>query len=132
MDQNVNVYRIGIRGKKWWWPIFTWLVDVAIENAWQLSRLAGNKSSQLKFRTQLALAYINEFKCPLKSAGRKSKLLKEIIERCDGLHHYVQPTYAVQRRRCAGTPCKSISRTEYQKCKVGLCVKYFVRFHTKN
>ncbi|XP_030762656.1 piggyBac transposable element-derived protein 3-like [Sitophilus oryzae] len=30
MDANINVYRIGIRGKKWWWPIFTWLLDSCI------------------------------------------------------------------------------------------------------
>jgi len=23
MDQNIATYRIGLRGKKWWWPIFT-------------------------------------------------------------------------------------------------------------
>ncbi|KAJ8941650.1 hypothetical protein NQ314_010294 [Rhamnusium bicolor] len=23
MDANINVYKIGIRGKKWWWSIFT-------------------------------------------------------------------------------------------------------------
>ncbi|XP_046393650.1 piggyBac transposable element-derived protein 3-like [Ischnura elegans] len=27
MDENVSYYRIGIRGKKWWWCIFTWLTD---------------------------------------------------------------------------------------------------------
>lgn len=33
MDKDVARYRIGIRGKKWWWPIFTWLLDVAINNS---------------------------------------------------------------------------------------------------
>ena len=23
MDQNINAYRIGIKGKKWWWCLFT-------------------------------------------------------------------------------------------------------------
>lgn len=23
MDQNIATYRIGLRGIKWWWPIFT-------------------------------------------------------------------------------------------------------------
>ncbi|KAI4458697.1 transposase is4 [Holotrichia oblita] len=27
MDENISRYRIGIRSKKWWWPIFTWLID---------------------------------------------------------------------------------------------------------
>lgn len=36
MDANVGAYRIAIRGKKWWWPMFTWLCDVAISNGWAL------------------------------------------------------------------------------------------------
>jgi len=23
MTQNINAYRISIRSKKWWWPLFT-------------------------------------------------------------------------------------------------------------
>lgn len=38
MDGHINKYRIGIRGKKWWWAIFTWLIDVSINNAWVLLR----------------------------------------------------------------------------------------------
>ena len=33
VDKNVNKYRIGIHGKKWWWCLFTWIVDVAVQNA---------------------------------------------------------------------------------------------------
>lgn len=35
MDAYINNYRIGIRNKKWWWPIFTWLIDTTINNAWK-------------------------------------------------------------------------------------------------
>jgi len=37
MDENVNRYRIGLRGKKWWWCLFTWLIDVSIQNAFDTS-----------------------------------------------------------------------------------------------
>ena len=33
-DENIARYCIGVRGKKWWWPLFTWLLDAAIHNAW--------------------------------------------------------------------------------------------------
>ena len=36
MDENIAAYRIGIRGKKWWWCLF--LVDVSVHNAWQIYR----------------------------------------------------------------------------------------------
>lgn len=34
MHQNINTYRIGIRGKKWWWSNFTYMIDAAVCNAW--------------------------------------------------------------------------------------------------
>ena len=35
-DYMVANYRIDIRGKKWWWPIFSNYFDVSIVNAWKL------------------------------------------------------------------------------------------------
>ena len=37
-DQNISTYRIGIRGKKWWWSLFVWTIDMAMQNAWLLYR----------------------------------------------------------------------------------------------
>ena len=39
MDQNIGAYMINIRSKKWWWPLFRFCVDLAINNAFQLYRL---------------------------------------------------------------------------------------------
>ena len=50
MDGNVAKNRIGIRSKKWWWPIFTWLIDVSINNAWILMKSGGSSISQLNFK----------------------------------------------------------------------------------
>lgn len=36
MDQNINQYRINIRNRKWYWPLFTWIIDASINNAWYL------------------------------------------------------------------------------------------------
>ena len=35
MDENISAYRINIRSKKWW-PIATFLFDVAANNAYRL------------------------------------------------------------------------------------------------
>ena len=53
MDGNVAKYRIGIRSKKWWWPIFTWLIDVSITNAWILMKSCGSSISQLNFKRNI-------------------------------------------------------------------------------
>ena len=50
MDGNVTKCRIGIRSKKWWWPIFTWLIDFSINNVWILTRSCGISNSQLNFK----------------------------------------------------------------------------------
>jgi len=47
MDENISIYRIGIREKNWWWPIFTWLLDTAIHNAWILAEGAGSNIQNL-------------------------------------------------------------------------------------
>ena len=58
MDQNVNAYRIAVRGKKWWWPLFTWLVDVCVQNAWILSICAGKNIDLLGFRREIVMSYL--------------------------------------------------------------------------
>ena len=37
-DQNVGKLRINIRSKKWWWPLFTWGLNVTLQNCWLLYR----------------------------------------------------------------------------------------------
>lgn len=37
-DQNVGTYRIGIRSKKWWFPIFSYCLDLTIQQVWHLYR----------------------------------------------------------------------------------------------
>ena len=36
MDQNIGAYMIKIRSKKWWWPLFRFCVDLAVNNVFQL------------------------------------------------------------------------------------------------
>jgi len=35
-DQNVSAYRITMRTKKWWWPLFAYVLDLVIQNGWLL------------------------------------------------------------------------------------------------
>ena len=37
-DQNIATYLISIRIKKWWWPLFVWVPDMIMQNAWLLYR----------------------------------------------------------------------------------------------
>jgi len=54
MDQNIACYRIGIRGKKWYWPLITWMFDVALQNSWILyNKAGGTKINQLDFKREI-------------------------------------------------------------------------------
>jgi hypothetical protein len=138
MDENIGLYRVGIRGKKWWWALFTWLVDVAVHNAWTLTKFAEGDVPQLEFRRQIVKTYLLRYKIPPKAPGRPSisaasssgdRVSDEL--RFDGLCHFVFPTEGGKRRRCAGSGCKSVGRTECRKCDVGLCVPCFASFHSR-
>ena len=99
MDENIAMYRIGIRGKKWWWPLFTWLLDAAIHNAWIIARSTGSDLPQLEFRRQIAQTYLVRYGVPPKAVGHPataaqsstgSRVSDEL--RYDGIGHLVYPT----------------------------------------
>lgn len=129
MNQNIGAYRIGIHGKKWYWPIFTWLIDVCIQNAWIIKK-EHNKITQLQFRRQLATGYLTRYMVPPLTAGRKPKTDNQLkcISQFDGLNNWITKTKS--RRRCSHQ-CGSRVGTECSKCNVGLCVDCFQKFHTK-
>ena len=40
MNQNISAYMINLRTKKWWWPLFQFVVDVTVYNVYQIYRLS--------------------------------------------------------------------------------------------
>ncbi len=138
MDENIAQYRIAVRGKKWWWCLFTWIVDLCIHNAWQLHRKSGGNLAQLDFRRSITQSYLKSHGIPPKGAGRPSTSLSSVSLnrvsddlRYDSKNHLVISVPNKKRRRCAGEGCSSHIRTMCQKCDVGLCIECFVIFHTK-
>ncbi|XP_025202211.1 protein ALP1-like [Melanaphis sacchari] len=118
MDENIARHRIGIRGKKWWWSLFTWLIDVSITNSWKLYVNSGHKVTQLEFRRNIVQEYLTRFKNAPKRKGRPSSTSSKVPEgiRFDRLDHHVIPTIDGKRKRCAGAMCTSSVRT--------MCFKY--------
>lgn len=114
MDSRVNNYRIGIHGKKWWWPIFTWLIDVAIHNSWILIKISGKNVSQLDFRTEIAKTYLTIHGTAPKIGGRPSLPDKRVLQgvRYDGVNHFSKQVE--NKRRWAGEGCKTIGRVIYK------------------
>lgn len=138
LDENMNRYRISIRRKKWWWAIFTWLLDSSMTNAWDTTRKATSSNiSQLDFRREIVQVYLTRYGIAPRGAGRQSTSQTSITlhrisddVRYDGSQHLLVPN-PDKKRRCAGEGCSSIVRTICKKCNVGLCLECNFIFHTK-
>ncbi|XP_045477491.1 piggyBac transposable element-derived protein 3-like [Harmonia axyridis] len=136
MDEDIARHRIGIRSKKWYWPLLTWLIDTALHNAWIQYKSAGNSITNLNFRREIVKVYLNRFKTAPKRYGRpttsrNSVSMNRISDdiRYDHKDHLVVPVPNNKRRRCAGEGCSSVGRTQCNKCDLGLCVECFYIFH---
>ena len=137
MDEAINNYRIGVRGKKWYWPIFTWLIDACLANAWHLHRKGHKDVTQLQYRREIAQAWLIKFGTAKKVGGRPATSISSLScnrvsddIRYDGRDHFVVMTLENKRRHCAGDGCSSSGRTMCEKCNVGLCVDCFKIFHS--
>lgn len=129
LDGLVAVYRTRMRQRKWWWPIFSYLFDVSVVNAWLLFRKVHPSHEMsgalLKFRRYLALSL-------LKSNGQKSckgKVVPSPIYdvRFDKINHL--PEYSDNEKRCA--VCRKNAKFICIKCQKGLHPKKcFLQFHT--
>jgi len=65
MDKNTSKYRIGIRGKKWYWQMLVFPINVSVNNAWLLYRLTivGKEKplDLLSFTRQITLTYLKKY-----------------------------------------------------------------------
>ena len=130
-DQNIAKYRISFRGKKWYWCIFTWLLDISIQNAWILHKKCGGSMPQFDFKEYIALSYLQRYGTPPQLPGPSCPKRKRVIDdvRYDGFKHYL--VEIPKRRRCAGEFCSKRPFTQCCKCDVGLCVGCNLDYHTK-
>lgn len=137
MDQNVSLYRTAYKGKKWWSIIFTWLLDVCLQNAWVLHRKTHPNMSQLEFKRHIARYYCDHYGKKPVAAGRPSTVRRsetpgtvDEVLRYDHKDHFVDK--CAKRRRCVGELCQKRPFTQCNKCDVGLCANCFTNYHTKD
>lgn len=120
-----------MRKNKWWWSIFTWLVDVSIQNAWLLQRKSGLQNiSQLQFRRNIASHYMHTLSLGIHNRAIFHTFKIPEIDRYDRMDHFPEHT---TKRRCAVVGCERQSRTMCGKCNVALCIDdkgCFKTYHT--
>ncbi|KAF2881034.1 hypothetical protein ILUMI_25141 [Ignelater luminosus] len=117
-DQNLSLYRTSIRGKKWYFPLFTHCIDMVIENAWQLHRISGGNLNQLAFPRAVACGILETYN---KDSRRFSKVsqMHHGSSRYDCLEHLAE--FRKNQRRC-GVYHKKI-KVFCKKCDIAL---YFI------
>ena len=105
MDENIAKVRVAIKMKKWWWPMFSWRLNVSVNNAWQTYCMLA-RSQQLKsldllgFTRRIVQTSVNRYSSftDSKSVGGIQMLVIPKT-RYDSLHHYAASTE--KQIRCA-------------------------------
>ena len=69
-DQNVAAYRVLMRTKKWWWPLFAYCIDIMVHSAWILYRKTLSHQEQLldllAFRCEIVHVYLMRHAQPVR------------------------------------------------------------------
>ena len=134
MDQNVNHLRISMGGKKWYWSIVTWCLNVSVHNAWIIHRKAGGDLTYLEFTREVTNVLLREnpgrkgsgdrnFGGNISRAGDKEL-------RFDNIGHYLVVKTG-ERRRCAFEGCQAKCQTYCEKCDRCVCTHHFKSYHTE-
>lgn len=137
-DNGVANYRIAIRGKKWWWPLWNNCVNSTIVNAWKIHCLIAKAESnrplsQLEFKSDIArglLLYEDRpeeepsYEYDIEEAERLPQM-----PRLDVRDHVIWKPPGGTRKRCA--KCHSQTFFQCKKCNISLHSKCFDTFHTK-
>nr|CAH7746200.1 unnamed protein product [Callosobruchus chinensis] len=129
LDQGVNNYRISIQGKKWYWVIFTHMVNTALVNAWRIHMLNSGKQKVdlLSFIRSVTRHYLRCFSKASYSKTRPSPPVPTSIVQDEGGHFPGKNEKQLRCRQCHLRACwKCI------KCNVTLCIERecFIQFHS--
>lgn len=135
MDQNIATYRINVRSKKWWWSLFAYMPDVAMQNAWLLYRKSPAALSKqmdlLQFRREVCQVYLTRYASRPnmgRPMGHQISLDRRVLAdvRFDRQEHY--PGHSKTQLRCAS--CRGKSKYKCSKCNIGLHIECFANYHT--
>ena len=138
MDENISHYRINIRSKKWWWPLFAMLVDCSMHNAWQLyrdSEAAKHRPlDHLQFRRQITQTYLQVYgrqrsafsRAAMFGPRRKiTSMISDEVRIANVEHRQASRT----QRRCK--QCGKNTKRYCVRCDVSLHDSCVVAFHSK-
>lgn len=137
LDNFVAKYRVAVKGKKWWWPIFLNYIDVSLCNAWSLHRrIHGKGTDLLEFRRRVAIALLSAQPAAAEGdaasnnenlAGRPSQMKALSDPRLTLNDHWIIKQPEGRRLRCR--QCKSTTFYICATCNIGMHAKCFADYH---
>ena len=129
MDQNIAVYHLSIRMKKWWWPLFAFMPNLFVNNAWFLYRCCpsyeNDQLNLLGFTRRLVTSYLLKYSVKQRSLTPSFMVCDEVQLDRDN-----QVIVSIPKQRQYKQCGMKVSRA-CQKCQVLLHVDCFVPYHTK-
>ncbi|KAL2077611.1 hypothetical protein ACEWY4_027115 [Coilia grayii] len=143
-DMLVQLYKTPAKSRRWYLPIFGYILDLCVANSWLVYKrdcgLLSEKPMSLKrFRVAVAhsLQKVNKpvgrppsSSPPQRSAPRRVLASPQPDVRYDNIGHF--PCHTEKRGRCNICP-KGVSRWKCSKCNVFLCLNAkqncFVAYH---
>lgn len=114
LNQAINCYRIRVRIRKWYWKIFTWMIDLACTNAYFQSTMR-KKTTSLEFRRSVVMSLLSKNTYLHKPASLREQ--RHIIKRHD----------PPRRLRCK--VCSSHTIYYCASCNVSLHPDCFSKYH---
>ena len=104
-DQNIAAYMITLRSKKWWWPVFRFCVDLAVQNAYQIYRLqkrgVSKKLDSFGFRRAIVEVYSKKYTKDSSGLFKHPQILRALKVRYDNVGHWIE---IAAPRRCQNKP----------------------------
>lgn len=127
LDQAVNNYRVTIQGKKWWWPLWTHMLNVAVVNAWRLYSMANADENidLLLFVRNITRHYLRNFE--KQTLQSKPAIVPRSLIASESGHF---PKKLPKQLRCR--QCHQRARWQCIKCVATLCLERdcFIKFHS--
>lgn len=134
LDRLLSSYRPKIRGKKWWWPLFTNALNLSIVAAWRIHCALHDRQQQLShlaFLRQITICLLKYAGSERKQSGGGSHVDQPNDVRYDNVGHN---SIAFSQGRCV--ICSTNTRSQCEKCGVRLHYAHgkscFKSYHTKN
>ena len=130
VEENISLYRSAIRGKKWYSPLFCYLLNVCVNNVWLFARAGDYSDDMLAFTLSIVQCWQTKYGSPAKNPGTQ-RLSASFLNRAapfDQIGHYIEKSDPQIRKRCKH--CRSQTIFICKKYHIALHLKCSLEYHT--